>query len=45
VCAACGEVWLERLREHRDDRGDRLFHDRYDNGELPTFRSRGVIRQ
>jgi hypothetical protein len=45
VCAACDEVWFESLHEHPDDRGDRLFHERYENGVLTTFRSRGVTRQ
>jgi hypothetical protein len=45
ACAACGQVWFESLREHRDDRGDRLFHEQYEDGALPTFRSRGAIRQ
>ena len=45
ACTACGELWGETVREHRDDCGDRLFHERYEDGTLPTFRSRGAIRQ
>jgi hypothetical protein len=44
ICVRCGARWCESFREHTDDRGDRLFHERYEDGVLPTFRSRGAIR-
>ena len=43
ACARCGARWTRSIREHPDDRGDRLFHERYESGALPTFRSRGGI--